>query len=283
MACALLVGLVCIAGHTPRARASDFWDTVRGGPRGSGATTEHIRRARAALASNRPDLAMQALGGEAEVAESPEGLLVLGRVHAGLGADREALRVFERALEALGGAPIADEEDASAVVRHALRASRIELALRAVVGRADAALTPVRRTPWLVLEGHLRLALGPQQLERALAAYRQALGATPDHAPALIGLALALHRQGSAASESAALAIARRVRDPVLADGTPLDAFLPRAERFARSALLRASIGDRAAAQAAWQSAASEPGPWQAHAQRALEQACGGACKSKPP
>jgi tetratricopeptide (TPR) repeat protein len=274
---------VWATSQAPHARASDFWDAVRGGPRGLGATTEHIRRARAALASNRPDLALQALGGEAEVASSAEGLLVLGRVHGALGADREALRVFERAIEALGAEPIADEEDASAVARLALRASRLELALRAVIGRADAALTPVRRTPWLVLEGNLRLALGPHELDHALAAYRQALGATPDHAPALIGLALALHRQGSVASESAAIAIARRVRDPMLAEGTPLDALLPRTERAARTALLRASIGDRSAAQAAWQDAASENGPWQEHARRALTRSCAGVCASSPP
>jgi hypothetical protein len=83
----------------------------------------------------------------------------------------------------------------------------------------------------------------------------------------LLGLALAMHRQGE---PQAAAAIARRVRDPALIEHGLLESMQPRAERSARAALWRQSIDDPGAAKAAWQAAALDPGPWQEHAREAL-------------
>ncbi len=113
-------------------------------------------------------------------------------------------------------------------------------------------------------------ATGPQALDQAIAAYRAALLAVPEHTPALLGLALAMHRQGA---REAALAIARRIRDPALIEQGLLENLQPRNERSARAALWRQSIADTAAARSAWQAAAQDPGPWQAHARETLQKA----------
>jgi len=250
------------------AAASDFWDSIRGAPRGAGPAAERVRRARAALSDNRSDLALLALGavqpgepGEAEL------LIVLGRAQAMASQHVEALASFERAATLLDANAIVAEADALGMARVALQASRLQLALRALYGHADGAERPQTRAALRVLEGHILQALGPSSVEQAIVAYREALQAVPEHASALLGLALALHRQGS---RDAALAIAKRVHDPAQLEQSLLESALPRAERSARAALWRESIADVSAARTAWHEAMQDPGPWREHARATL-------------
>jgi tetratricopeptide (TPR) repeat protein len=225
-------------------------------------------RARAALADNRSDLALLALGvvrpGEPDEAELS---IVLGRAQAMAGQHVEALVSFERGASLLADDALVPEVDALAMARAALQAGRLPLALRALYGHADGAERSQTRAALRVLEGHILQALGPSRLEQAIAAYREALRAVPEHASALLGLALALHRQGA---RDAALAIAKRVHDPAQVDQSLLENALPRGERSARTALWRESIADMSAARDAWHDAMQEPGPWREHARTTL-------------
>jgi tetratricopeptide (TPR) repeat protein len=225
-------------------------------------------RARAALADNRSDLALLAIGvvrpGEPDEAELS---IVLGRAQAMAGQHDEALASFARAAGLLGEGELVPEVDALAMARLSLQAGRLPLALRALYGHADGAERPQTRAALRVLEGHILQALGPGSLEQAIAAYREALRAVPEHASALLGLALALHRQGA---REAALAIAKRVRDPAQVDQSLLENALPRGERSARAALWRESISDVSAARTAWHEAMQEAGPWREHARATL-------------
>lgn len=261
---------VCALGaaRPQPATASDFWDSVRGAPRGAGPAAQRVLRARAALADNHADLALLALGtvtpGEPDEAEL---LIVLGRAQAMSGDPSAALVSFERAATLLGDGVLVPESDALAMTRFALQAGRLPLALRALYGQADSAARPQTRAALRVLEGHILQALGPSNLEQAIAAYREALRTVPEHASALLGLALALHRQGA---RDAALAIAKRVRDPAQLEQSLLENALPRGERSARAALWRESIADMSAARDAWHDAMQEPGPWREHARTTL-------------
>jgi hypothetical protein len=162
---------------------------------------------------------------------------------------------------------IVSEADVLGMARVALQGARLQLALRALYGHADGAERPQTRAALRVLEGHILQALGPSNVEQAIVAYREALQAVPEHASALLGLALALHRQGA---REAALAIAKRVRDPAQLEQSLLESALPRAERSARAALWRESIADLSAARAAWHEAMQDPGPWREHARATL-------------
>lgn len=264
LACALAVW------GADQARASDFWDSVRGAPRGGTRELERVERARSAIAANRADEAIAVIGavqpkepGEAEL------LIVRGRAQAMVNLTREALASYERAAAVLDPRAIIAEPDALAMARLALQAGRYALALRALSGLADGAERPQTRAALRAIEGHILQAMGPDSLEQAIAAYREALRAVPEHASALLGLALALHRQGS---REAALAVAKRVRDPAQLEQSLLETALPSGERHARSALWRESIADMAAARAEWHEAMQQPGPWREHARSTLLQ-----------
>jgi len=268
-ACALLLACALSASCPHTARASDFWDSVRGTSRGRPTTAERLRRARTALQANQAQVALAAIGtvhtGEPREAEL---LIVRGRAQALATQTREALASYEHAATLLNERDMIAEPDALAMARLSLQAGRYPLALRALAGHADQAERPQARAALRVIEAHAVQAMGPEHLERAIASYREALRAVPNHASALLGLSLALHRQGA---EAAALTIAKRVRDPAQLDRSLLENALPRAERSARTALFRESILDLSAARAAWHEAMQFPGPWREHARMAVQ------------
>ena len=194
-------------------------------------------------------------------------LVVLARAQAMASQHREALESYERAASVLDAHALIAEVDALPMARFALQSGRYALALRALSGHADATSRPLTRAALRVAEGHALQAMGPASVEQAIAAYRDALRAVPEHASALLGLALALHRQGA---RDAAVAIAKRVRDPSQLDQSLLENALPASERSARAALWRDSIADVSAARAAWHEAMQAPGPWREHARTTL-------------
>jgi hypothetical protein len=267
-ACAILVVCALSACWPHTAAASDFWDNIRGAARGEGPAAERLHAARTALAAHRVEQALEALG-VVQPGEPGEGqlLIVRARAEAMANRHREALESYERAAAVLDTRTLIAEVDALPMARFALQSARYLLALRALSGHADATARPLTRAALRVAEGHALQAIGPDRLEQAIAAYRDALRAVPEHASALLGLALALHRQGA---RDAALAIAKRVRDPAQLDQSLLENALPASERSARAALWRESIADQSAARASWHEAMQAPGPWREHARATL-------------
>lgn len=266
--CAILLACALSASWPHTTAASDFWDSVRGAARGAGPAAERLRAARVALAAHRADQALAAIG-PVLAGEPGEGqlLVVLARAKTMANRHGEALEAYERAARLLDARTLIAEVDALPMARFALQAGRYELALRALSGHADATARPLTRAALRVAEGHALQAIGPERVEQAIAAYRDALRAVPEHAAALLGLALALHRQGS---RDAALAIAKRVRDPAQLDQSLLENALPPSEQRARAALWRESIADLSAARATWHEAMQAPGPWREHARATL-------------
>lgn len=258
MRSALLCAAVCAARP---AAASDFWDEVRSP--GLGAQRVHLGKGRDALARNQAELALQ--HADAAIARLPEradGHALRGRALGALARHGEATAAFEQALLrdplALDGGV-----DAAAAAQSALIVGRPDLALR-VMTRSLARLHDASaRSEALLITADALLALGPSELRRAIATYREALVDSAFEKQALLGLALALHRAGE---HDEALALAQR------AGVKPDPTWLSPPELAARQALWLLAIGDRAAAEQAWARAAEGGHAWSDHARSAMAQ-----------
>jgi tetratricopeptide (TPR) repeat protein len=248
------------------AAASDFWDALRAGPNGD---TRRAARLRLELRAGRtPDALAELEASSQEASASFAMRLLFAYALQAESRPLEAMAALERALagEHAGHSSSELDHEVLALIRLTVGLNRPDLAAQ-LLDRYDAvSQSPAERASWLVLRGHVLTQLAPSSLPGAIAAYRAELRLAPDDAPALIGLALALHRQGDAA---AALATARRVRDPLLLDRAPSGVRLPSAEISARLAIWRESVGDLEGARTAWQAAAREGTPFQQHAEQA--------------
>lgn len=259
---ALLIAVVvllafAIAPH--RAVGSDFWDNVRSP--GLGAYRLHLRRATAAIAANRADLALQEA--DAAVQKCPDcdaAHVVRGRALFGSGRNGEALAAFERAL-ALQPNALNQAADALAAAHCAINVGRPELGVKVLRRLLElGADTRVHALALIMLADALQTQ-GPETLRIAVVAYREAIEDDAAHAHAVLGLALALHRSGDV---EPGLALARRAL-PQAGPGTAAG-WLPGAERAARLGLWLLAIGDVPGARDAWLRAADGGGPWCEHA-----------------
>ena len=121
-----------------------------------------------------------------------------------------------------------------------------------------------QRDQLFTLYGDTLMSLGPDHIDAAVGAYREALRATGLLPHARLGLALALRRQGRPETEwkPAVEAAANQAAQSVL-----LNTSLPATETESRAALLMEHSGDSLGAQSAWDRARS--GPWSDFAQAA--------------
>ncbi|MAQ15095.1 MAG: hypothetical protein CMN30_09925 [Sandaracinus sp.] len=246
------------------AAASDFWDEVR--EPGSRAYAEEVRQARRALRSRERTRAAQLARSAIErLPERPEARVVLGLA---LGPEDPATGAEElaRALSTDPGA-LDDESDGADAADVLARGGRYELAadlMGRLLGRMRAGAA---RQNLYVLYGDVLGLRGPEHLDDAERAYREALRAVPHEPRASIGLALVLHRRGDDTDEWRRLAerVAARGRVESLLASLPL----PDAERAARRALVLTAIGDRSGARSAWDLA--REGAWTDHATRSSE------------
>ena len=111
------------------------------------------------------------------------------------------------------------------------------------------------------------MARGPELLDQALSAYREAIRSSGGTPQAKLGFALAMRRAGEEGWRPLAQEAANSMARQLL-----LTLDLPESERSARAALLLELEGDRTGARNAWDQA--RDGPWQemaAEAGRALE------------
>jgi tetratricopeptide (TPR) repeat protein len=258
---ALVFGLLVVAAAS--ARASDFWDEVRNP--GLGAHRMHLRRGREALAGNRAELALtEADAAIARCTNCPAGAVLRGRALSALGRHPEAVAAFETALqhdpEALDGVA-ADE---LALAFSASSAARPELAAQALERLLAQSREADARTQAIAMLADALQAEGPAELRRAIMTYREAMADDEARKRALLGLALALDRDGA---HDEALALARRAGPE--SDPNTTAAWLPETERAARLALWLTAIGDSTAADQAWQRSSEGGGPWARYASEA--------------
>ena len=248
-----------------RAHASDFWDEVRNP--GLAAQRIHARRAREALAGNRAELALsEADAAIVACAACAQGQVVRGRALAALGRHGEAVVAFERALQSSAAALDAKAADALAAAFSASYVGRPEIAVSLL--ERLLARRPSDDPRALCMLADALQAQGPAMLRRAMMIYREAITASAHARRALLGLALALDRDGA---HDEALALARRAAPD--SDPEATGAWLPEPERAARLALWLSAVGDDAAAAAAWQHAAEGGGAFGEHARAARERA----------
>jgi tetratricopeptide (TPR) repeat protein len=251
----------------PSARASDFWDEVR---------TPGLRAYRVLVEKAERDLDAGRYAEALEKAESavdrmsdrPPAHVVRGLALGGLKRYGEAVGAFEQAL-LLDRAALDDVDHGAAAVRIATRAAAYPLAaliLSRLLGRMPD--SPLRNALYAV-QGDVLQLLGQEQLSAAVLAYRLALhnGQSGENVTLLLGLALALHREGK--PEQAA-ELATRASAPVAVEHSLRSLALPRSERDARMAVWLESRGDFEGAGRAWSTAATE-GPWAGHARQALK------------
>ena len=254
--------LACLAST---AHASDFWDEVRAP--GLRAYRTALREAEDALARGRASDALeharQALG---RLDARPEAHRMAGRALSDMRRHDQAVEAFERAL-ALDPAALDPPAAATAAATSAIATGALPLEER-ILRRALGHLSDEPRGALLVWHGDVLQALGAEHLLGAMLSYREALRSEDaDHPRALLGLALALHRDGEV---DQAEALARQIAEAdalerAMARVSPL----PLVERVARRALRLDAIGDHAGALAAWRTVAKHAGPWRAHAERA--------------
>lgn len=242
--------------------ASDFWDEVRT----PGLRAHVMLMQQLALAIRREEgtHALELVSRAAEPFRTRADTLVMRGLALGLtGQHEQAVDVFAAAL-AVSAAALDEPQWGTRAAMIAARAGRFALAadvLTRVVGNMPS--LPARRDLFALL-GDMLLAQGPDQLERAIVAYREALrGVGNTEARAVLGLALALsrHAEADAAREVAARLNAAARHEVVIAT-LPL----PASEKSARLAFAADILGDVETASTHWQAAAAEAGPWQAHA-----------------
>ena len=267
LALVLLVTAALALLSTPRpAAAGDFWEEVRTpGLRAWRTTMEDARQAlRNRRFSVARRLASDAIG---RLPDRAEAYAVRGLAAAGEQDHERALGDLRRALAL--DATVLDDPLAGYGPRAATalaRAGATDDAVR-VLARALGRMRPGGgRRALYGFYGDLLQLLGPERLEEARRAYREALRGGPGDAGVLLGLALAEHRAGLV---EAGLATARQAvssRNLTLLAGSRQ---VPAPEQAARRAVGLAAIGDRAGARTAWAEAAAGGGPWAAHATRA--------------
>jgi tetratricopeptide (TPR) repeat protein len=242
-------------------RASDFWDEVRNP--GLFAHRAHLRKGLDALAANRAELALvEADAAIALCGACADGSVLRGRALAASGRHGEAVVAFENAMR-LNATALDLAADALTAAFSAIHVGRPELGATILTRALALRHEPVERGRALAMLADALQAQGPVELKRAIAAYGEAMRDDEARKYVLLGLALALHREGEPAQ---ALSLARR------ADGSDSNAsggWLPEPERAARLALWLEAIGDREAADQAWLRAADGDGPWCAHARSA--------------
>ncbi|MEM1417722.1 MAG: tetratricopeptide repeat protein [Myxococcota bacterium] len=265
----LAVALALAATLVPArpAGAGDFWDEVR--TPGLKLWRATMREARTALrnrrfgvARNRANDAIELLPERAEayvvrgLAAGAEGQLDAARddLRTALARDPAVLDdpldgYGARAAEVLARAGATD--DAVAVLARVLGSMRAGGGRRVLFG----------------LYGDLLQMLGPERLDDALRAYREALRGGVGDPGVQLGLALAEHRQGLL---DASAATARRAvaRGNVLLIASARR--VPGHEQAARRAVGLMAMGDLRGARTAWRDVAAVEGPWQAHAEGAL-------------
>ncbi len=258
--------VVVALGLSLPARASDFWDEVRTpGLRHYRVLVEQsqsaLRTGRHQEALQKADRAVARMSGRA-----PAHVL---RALA-LGAMKrygDALEPLERALE-LDDRALDDVEQGEAAVRIAMRTAAYELAERILSRLTGTMASGGRRGSLYALQGDLLQLLGPERLSAAILAYRLALreGDRPERPALLLGLALALHREGK---PEQAMELGPQAGDRAAAERALRSLPLPPGERAARLAVMLESLGDRDGARQRW-SIAAQAGTWREHARRSL-------------
>jgi tetratricopeptide (TPR) repeat protein len=258
---ALIVCLPIWAGH---AQASDFWAEVREPERR--AFRQHVAEARLALRERRWADALASSGLARAVGPTRcEGPVLEGRAYQELGKHEEAVASYRSALDLDTSCFDAPDTAARAAElcaqagEHAL-AARI---LQRVLARMEE--SPARRALF-ALYGDTLLTLGPDHVQQALAAYRQAVRHAPD-LTATLGLALALRRTGA---HEEALEVARAVAGHGRAELLVARLAVPEAEKAARRAVALEAVGDAQGARLAWQLVAREGALWRTHAEGEL-------------
>lgn len=249
------------------AAASDFWDEVR--TPGLREYRREIVEARAALRAGSFDQALaHAELALARLGQRPEAHAARGRALGGLRRDREACTALSRALE-IDESSLDDLEDGAHASVIAATAGSYELAARIlsrVLGRLRA---PQPRHELYALYGDVLLSLGPERLQEAILAYREAVRVQgPGATRVMIGLALALRRSGERLE---AADLAREVAGQGRIDATLTGLPVPESERAARRAIVLAAIGDQEGARQAW-TEASTGAAWANHARAELQE-----------
>jgi tetratricopeptide (TPR) repeat protein len=221
-----------------------------------------LRAAVEALRDNRPAHALEAADSAVTViANRPEAHVLRGRALSARRAYEAAQSAFERALS-LDKTALDEWEAGVAAATTALQLGDLASAAQLLTRVLAALPEPEQRAPILALQADVLQAQGPEQLQGARLTYRAALRGDRPQPDALLGLALAFHREGEVAE---ALHLAGRIEaEPEHAGGGRWA--LPESERLARRALWLQAIDDAAGALQAWQRAAALDGPWQAHA-----------------
>lgn len=249
-----LTTVLLVSALAPGADAADFWKDVKSP--GGGAYRKAIDDGRRAVRGRRFNDALEAAErAKKAMAGDPEGHALEARAAAELGdlrraddAARRALALDPRAFANLDDAiPVAEAEAATGAF------DRAAAILEPIVLRAPNGT--LRRRAYALL-GDLHLLRGIDDGEAALRAYREALrGATSVDVRALSGLALVLRRRGEERSARELLhGLARVEWIAIIATFA-----LPEAERAARRAIVLETLGNEAAAVAAWAEAGSPP------------------------
>jgi len=169
------------------------------------------------------------------------------------------------------------EHDAGLAFEFAISVTRL--------GRLDEAIAEYERIFAVTGPGHrlrslaycnaaeLVMARGPEQIEEAIALYRESLEERPANLLALWGIALALERAGRAPESGTELERLRR-SDPSLATLADEDVFfVPPEEVHAYRAIGFSAFGNLSGAVDAWHTflgGAGAAGPWAAHARESL-------------
>jgi tetratricopeptide (TPR) repeat protein len=266
------LALVTAAIGSSNARASDFWDELR--TPGLAAQRAHLRRGRQELNDNRPESALtEADAAIGRCASCADGIVLRARAFAALARFADAADSFEQALAVEASALDADVRDALSAAISAGQAGRPALVVRVLERALTRSLDRTSRTRATVMLADALQAQGPSELRRAIVTYREAM-LEDDGKLGLLGLALALDRGGD---HDEALALARRI--PNEAGPNASASWLSASEQAARLGLWLASIGDAAAAEQAWRHAAEGTGAWQAHADKARNEAARAAGK----
>lgn len=245
------------------AHASDFWDEVR--TPGLTAYRADVESARNALGARRlSQAATLATEATARLPNRPEAFVVRGFARGEAGDVEAATADLLHAIE-LDESALDEPSIGGRAAEFLARGAHPDVAARVlsrVLGRMR--VSALRQVVY-ALYGDVLLTQGPEHLQEALRAYREAVrgNATPR---AELGLALALRRAGD---ENEWLELARNVAAHGRLDALLESLPVPDTEREARRALVLEATGDMAGARGAWDLARG--GAWDASAEATLE------------
>ncbi len=243
------------------AQTAGFWDEVR--QPGLAAYQVKLRTARRLLNSGNPESAFaRATEAMTRFPERPEAHVVRGLALDGLRRGPEAVVAFARALSASAQALDSLSEGAAAA-RISVNNGAYPLASRILVRVLGQMQRNHERGRLYAMAGWVWMAAGPDQLQSAVVAFREASASGPSDPLVRLGLALALRRDGR-------LEEALRVADEVhtqLTTQTLARLRGPTCEQAAYRAVAAQARGDQEGALRAWREAA-RGGSWQAHAER---------------